>query len=427
MLVSARDARIEALTRRAAVLLGCPYSMFSLIDADQQIVRFGSFKLRGSLPRELSFCTHTIAQPSGTMVVEDACRHEDFANNILVTGAPHIRSYAGVSVCAPDGERLGALCVADIEPRRIPAAQIEILRRLAQELQGLITETQNAAQNRAALDRELRKAVTEGATDLHWQPIVDAQRLVPLGYEALARWRRDDGSMVPPDQFIPRIEAMGLGHRFEISVLQAACQKALGFPESLYASVNVSANWFQYSQPLLAHFVARELNRLGLPPERLTLEITERVLIHDYDRARNELRQLKALGVRLALDDFGTGFSSLSYLAQLPFDIVKLDRSFVTRINEDDKSALLVGAMIKLCQALDMKVCVEGVEEPRQLQVLQDYGCDLVQGYLFGRPAPDLQSLGPLAQAGAANPMESARVHAGAGAPSPGPVAPRNR
>ena len=165
-----------------------------------------------------------------------------------------------------------------------------------------------------------------------------------------------------------------------------ACREAAEGKTPNRLSVNVSSRWFHPSRPSLTAAIASVLSRTGLSPERLTIELTERVLINDPDFAASKIAQLKSLGIRLALDDFGTGYSSLSYLKRYPFDVIKLDKGFVSELGTDARAEAVARAVIRLGKDLGMEICAEGVEEQGQLGFLREAGCDLVQGYLIGRP-----------------------------------------
>jgi EAL domain-containing protein (putative c-di-GMP-specific phosphodiesterase class I) len=169
-------------------------------------------------------------------------------------------------------------------------------------------------------------------------------------------------------------------------VLRAACAEALRWPQPYRAAVNISAYWFQGEDLSLA--VEAALLESGLDPGRLEIEVTERVFIDNSGNARRELAQLKALGVGLSLDDFGTGYSSLSYLRTIPFDKLKLDRLFIENLGTCRRTEVITRAVLQLGAGLDMTVCAEGVAHQTQLEILQAYGCDEVQGYLIGRPGP---------------------------------------
>ncbi|MDB5501638.1 MAG: hypothetical protein JWR89_1540 [Tardiphaga sp.] len=239
--------------------------------------------------------------------------------------------------------------------------------------------------DRRVLQDELRHAVAAGEISVHYQPQCLADGSV-IGFEALARWRCPKRGPVSPAVFIEIAEDSGLILALGESVLRQACQEAARWPEPLKVSVNVSPRQFRHGDlPRLVHTVLLES---GLPPSRLELEITEGVLIGDFSRAVSVLNRLKALGVDIALDDFGTGYSSLSYLHSFPFDLIKIDRAFVSDVQTNRHSSAIVKAVIGLGRSLGVPVLAEGVETEEQRTFLFEAGCDAVQGYLTGRPAP---------------------------------------
>jgi predicted signal transduction protein with EAL and GGDEF domain len=235
------------------------------------------------------------------------------------------------------------------------------------------------------LETDLRIALAAEELQVHWQPYVNASTGVVRGFEALARWHRPGHGQVAPNVFVPFAEATGLIARLDTWMLEAACRQAASWPSPVQISVNLSAHWF--GGPDLIPLIERTAGKTGMPLSRLCIEVTERTLIAAKHIAREQIDALAALGVRVGLDDFGVGFSSLGYLRELPFDTLKLDRSFITSLGRDVRSEQVAGAIIKLGHLLGMTVCAEGVETTTQLQCLKRQGCDLVQGFLFGSPS----------------------------------------
>jgi len=238
--------------------------------------------------------------------------------------------------------------------------------------------------NRRELECDLREALNAGQFHLHWQPIVNCLTGALQRFEALIRWNRPGCGKVSPATFVPIAEELGLYRQLDTWVLRTACAEALRWPQPYRAAVNISAYWFQGEDLSLA--VEAALLESGLDPSRLEIEVTERVFIDNSGNARRELAQLKALGVGLSLDDFGTGYSSLSYLRTIPFDKLKLDRLFIENLGSCRRTEVITRAVLQLGAGLDMTVCAEGVAHQTQLEILQAYGCDEVQGYLIGRP-----------------------------------------
>ena len=241
-------------------------------------------------------------------------------------------------------------------------------------------------QERRALEFDLRRALAAGEFTLHYQPLyaLAADRIT--GFEALLRWNHPERGLVPPADFIPVAEEIGLITPLGEWVLRTACAEAAGWADERKLAVNVSPVQFR-SRGLVAA-VTSALASSGLSPGRLELEITESVLLQDDQANLRVLHQLHELGCRIALDDFGTGYSSLSYLRAFPFDKVKIDRSFVRDLPEAEDAAAIVRAVTTLASSLGMTTTAEGVETSAQLETLRRLGCTEVQGYLIGRPAP---------------------------------------
>ncbi|HZP75238.1 MAG TPA: EAL domain-containing protein [Pseudolabrys sp.] len=238
---------------------------------------------------------------------------------------------------------------------------------------------------RRILQNDLRGAIANEELTLHYQPQARVDGAI-IGFEALARWQHPIRGMVPPGVFIPLAEESGLIVEMGEYLLRSACREAASWPRPLNLAINLSAAQFQHGD--LVALVHEVLLETGLSPSRLELEITESVLIGDFDRGVGILRRLKALGVRIAMDDFGTGYSSLSYLQAFPFDKIKIDRSFVANLDKNPQSAAIIRAVIGLGRGLSLPVIAEGVETAEQLEFLALESCDEVQGYLIGKPLP---------------------------------------
>ncbi|MBN9080754.1 MAG: GGDEF-domain containing protein [Rhizobiales bacterium 62-17] len=240
--------------------------------------------------------------------------------------------------------------------------------------------------DRHQIEIDLRHALENNELELFYQPIIDLKRNAIVAFEALARWRHPTKGVIAPSTFISVAEDCGLILPLGEWALAEACRVAKTWPAELSVSVNLSP--VQIVSPHVAQTISRILLETNLEPHRLTLEITERVLLDETDKTISTLRRLKEIGVKLALDDFGTGYSSLSYLRNFPFDIVKIDRSFVADLGRDSSSNVIVQAVVLLADGLGIKTVAEGIETSAQLQLLQGLGCGAVQGYLPGRPVP---------------------------------------
>ena len=244
--------------------------------------------------------------------------------------------------------------------------------------------------DRLELERALRQALIRREFTLHYQPKCDAHTGELCGVEALVRWNHPDRGVVSPIQFIAIAEQTGVIVALGEWVLEDACRQNRIWRDSGICSVPVAVNvsGIQFKQGNLLATIAGVLERTGLEPECLHLEITESVMMRDPEGFIRTLNALRAIGVRIALDDFGTGYSSLSYLKQFPIDYVKIDRSFVRDISTDPMDAGICSAIIAMAHNLGMQVIAEGVETQAQADFLRRGGCDQLQGYLVGRPQP---------------------------------------
>ncbi|WP_419899479.1 putative bifunctional diguanylate cyclase/phosphodiesterase [Roseomonas sp. USHLN139] len=286
----------------------------------------------------------------------------------------------GIALAPADGQQAGLLQHrAELALQRAKAEARGSLRRFTPGMEA-------AAQAAAELLAELPEAIEQGAIEPYFQPLValPARRLI--GFEVLARWPHAQRGMISPACFIPLAEEAGLIGPLTEALLRRACLAARDWPLPLSIAVNLSA--LQLSDEGLTPRLEDILVETGLDPARLELELTESVLIGDLDRARAVLLRLKQRGLRLALDDFGTGHSSLSHLRALPFDKIKIDASFVGRMSEQPECRSIVAAVIAMAASLGMATVAEGVEREAEAALLDDLGCAIGQGWLFGRPMP---------------------------------------
>jgi diguanylate cyclase (GGDEF)-like protein/PAS domain S-box-containing protein len=251
-------------------------------------------------------------------------------------------------------------------------------------------EMDQQIRDRRVLHQDLSVAIKNGELSLYYQPQATSGPTVAtsevIGFEALARWQHPVRGFVSPADFIPLAEESGLIVEMGEWILREVCREAASWPMPLQVAVNLSPAQFMHGDVVsLVHSILLET---GLAPDRLELEITEGVLIEDFDRGLALLRRLKALGVRISMDDFGSGYSSLSYLQAFPFDKIKIDRAFVMNLGRNPQSAAIVRAVIDLGHGLEMSIVAEGVETQEQLGFLSEEGCDAVQGYFIGKPLP---------------------------------------
>lgn len=246
------------------------------------------------------------------------------------------------------------------------------------------------------LETDLREAVANGEFDLHYQPIADLDGKGVVVCEALMRWEHKTRGMIPPSTFIPIAESLGLISEMGAWLLKKACLDCASWPEDISVAINLSPLQFKHGD--IDQHVFDALRESGLAPERLELEITESSMLDNMDDAIAKLHVFKKTGVSIALDDFGTGYSSLSYMSRLPIDKLKIDRSFVADMAQDEQSLTLMKAIVQMGHFLGLTVVAEGVETFAELNMLRRHApVDLVQGYLFCKPLP-LIKLDPLLQ-----------------------------
>ena len=250
-------------------------------------------------------------------------------------------------------------------------------------------QLRTAIERRLQTHVDLRHAIGTGQICAFYQPIVDGGTAAVLGFEALARWQHPARGLIAPDEFIAVAEETGLIVALGAEILTQACTQAAHWRRThprVHVAVNVASA--QLTHPSLVPTIARVLADTGLDPDALWLEITETTIMADTEAAVETLRAVRALGAHLAIDDFGTGYSSLAYLRRFPVEILKIDRSFVAGLGHDREDEAIVGMILSLAGALDLRVVAEGVESAGQWEQLRQLGCGFMQGYFFGRPMP---------------------------------------
>ena len=295
----------------------------------------------------------------------------------------------------PIAATIGVACTtSQVEPAELIDAALSGLHRAkagAQACEPVDPTRRARADNRLRLRSDIAGAHERGELHLAYQPIMQLNTGQPTGVEALLRWQHPDLGLIPPNEFIPAAEKSGAVVALGEWVLRQACSDLLiwrrRWPErNLTVAVNVAP--VQMGTANFVDVVSSTLDDLGMSPSALTLEITERTLLHDGENHHRIMDGLRALGIRFALDDFGTGYSALGYLTRFPIDIVKIDRTFVDAMSTDPRAARLVEGILAMTSGLGLQTVAEGIESKDQLDTLTGMGCQFGQGYLLGRPTP---------------------------------------
>ncbi|MBK8958343.1 MAG: EAL domain-containing protein [Proteobacteria bacterium] len=303
----------------------------------------------------------------------------------------HIGASIGISIYPDDGSDAGEL---------IKNADIAMYhaKSLGKNAYQYFQSSMNAAVlERAALEAKLRRAIGEGQLSLNYQPQINPKTAEVVGLEALLRWNDPEAGHISPGAFIPLAEETGLILPIGEWVIDEACRQARQWDARGLRSVPISVNvsGVQFERQDVAEIVRAAVSRHQLPPGRLEVEITESAIMRHPERAVAALKAMRESGVGVALDDFGTGYSSLSYLRRFPIDTLKIDRSFILEIDQNEEDAEIVAAIVAMAHTLGLRVVVEGVESDSQLEVIVAKDCDVVQGYVYSRalPAADVPAL----------------------------------
>lgn len=296
----------------------------------------------------------------------------------------------GVPIILRAGLSLNSVAGPDVDTMLAAAHEaVEEADRLGTELQLFDAAFAALTERRRDLELGLQQAIAKGELSLHYQPKIDLTTGRVIGTEALMRWCRD-GEHVGPAEFVPLLERSGLIDEFGIWALHRACEQEARWRRDGVdlGSVAVNLSGRQFRADNLLDTIREVLRASGTPPERLQLELTETSLVGDVEAAVDTMRALKGLGVKLGLDDFGTGYSSMAYLQHFPFDVLKIDRSFVMNLGATRVAQTIAEGIVALGRALELHVVAEGVETIEQLTLLRKMQCHSGQGYLFGRPLP---------------------------------------
>ncbi|MDR3751117.1 MAG: EAL domain-containing protein [Terracidiphilus sp.] len=408
ILDTAPEASYDAITRLTAEYFQADTVLLGFADESRVWIKSYWGEAVRELPRNRSIFDMVHAE-DGPVVVPDITQHPQYGSSRLTIRRLDVGSFASVPVRSTEGRILGALTIFGCQPRRrmsldelrmlesladMAASQLE-LRRMRRAFNGQVQRIPHAATNVTAIwpsSVDLRCALDQHQYVLYYQPEVELSTRRIVGVEALIRWRHPERGLIPPLDFIPQAEESGLilpigdwGLGEACRQIQAWCREDIQNC-SLRVCVNLSAS--QFSREGLADHVEALLRQTGVSSRQLGLEMTESSLIPNIGTAMEVLGSLRRLGISLLMDDFGTGYSSLNYLHSFPFDVLKIDRSFVSRMTDGEQPLQIVRTIIELARVLGMDVVAEGIETCEQYLLLRQMGCRFGQGFLFARPLP---------------------------------------
>jgi diguanylate cyclase (GGDEF)-like protein/PAS domain S-box-containing protein len=399
---------------RPTALLVVDLDRFKLVNegyshaAGDALLRLVAERLRGAVREgdtvarlgadEFGVLATDLARPDDVLTVVRKIQDSMRSPFLLDRRELHITVSIGASIFPRDGEEFDILLSnADAAMQRVKAEGRNGFQFYAQAMTRQATD-------RLELESELRLALERGDLELHYQPQVVFANGRIIGAEALMRWQHQGRGWISPLQFVPIAEESDLIYPLGEFALVQSCRQVKNWDDAGYRplriAVNVSAR--QFRDPGFVETVERALRAAELDPGRLDLELTEGILVEKREEAVAILKRLKALGVQIAVDDFGTGYSSLSYLSRLPIDCLKIDRSFVNRVNEHGHDAAIAQAVISLAHSLGLRVVAEGVETAEQMGFLSAHGCDEGQGYLYS-PAVRADAMANLLANGSLN------------------------
>lgn len=400
------EACFDAITRLAAEYFQADTVLLSFADESRVWVKSSWGESIRELPRHGSVF-EMILREGGPVVVADMSKEPSMKGRRMTLRRLEVASFAGAPVRGAGGEILGTLTIFGGQPRRRMAVdELHMLESLAdmvssqlelRRLRKVFTGKAPIARLAEAIvvgewpsQPDLRHALEQRQFVLYYQPEIELATRKIVGLEALIRWVHPERGLVPPMSFIPLAEECGLilpigdwGLAEACGQIQKWCAEDIG-SKSLRVCVNLSAR--QFAREGLADHVEALLRRFGLSSRQLGLEMTESSLVTDANTAMEVLGSLRRLGVSLLMDDFGTGYSSLHHLHAFPFDVLKIDRSFVSRMTDGDQPLQIVRTIVELARVLGMDVVAEGIETREQYELLRELGCRYGQGFLFARP-----------------------------------------
>jgi EAL domain-containing protein (putative c-di-GMP-specific phosphodiesterase class I) len=402
------EVNFDAITRLAAEYFKADTVLLGFGDESRVWIKSYWGEPVRELPRKHSIFEQVLAE-DGPVVVPNINDDPKYQERRLPLRRLQALSFASAPVRTSDGNILGVLTVFSCQPRRpmavselrmlesladIAAGQLE-LRRLRKALNGNRQQQERTVEAVTGIwprKSDLREALEKKQFVLYYQPEVELATRRIVGLEALIRWQHPDRGLIPPMDFIPFAEETGLILPIGDWGLLEACNQIRQWhaedPGQAAPRVCVNLSARQFSREGLADHVEVLLRRSGISSQQLGLEMTESSLFPDPGTAMEVLGSLRRLGVSLLLDDFGTGYSSLNHLHSLPFDVLKIDRSFVTRMTEGEQPLQIVRTIVELARVMGMDVVAEGIETHQQYMLLRQMGCRYGQGFLFSRPVP---------------------------------------
>ncbi len=290
-----------------------------------------------------------------------------------------VKATLGVTIAPTEG------AAPDLLIRRADMALYDAKRQGGARYAFFDSKMEDRTKERAQLERELRIAVKGDQIIPYFQPVVELASGTIVGFEVLARWPQTSREIAQPGKFIRVAEEIGLIDALTVNLLRRACTETLNWPGAPRMGINIAPS--QLRDSALPQKILKVLSECGFPPARLVIEITEEALVSDVNTAKAILTSFKNLGTRIALDDFGIGYSSLQHLLDLPLDFLKIDRSFVSAMCDNDDALVIVKAIIQLAKNLRLDVTAEGIETEAQANALLDLGCKQGQGFFLGRPS----------------------------------------
>jgi EAL domain-containing protein (putative c-di-GMP-specific phosphodiesterase class I) len=408
ILDTAPEPSFDAITRLSAEYFRADTVLLGFADESRVWIKSYWGEAVRELPRRRSIFEMVLAE-DGPVIVPDLSKHPRFEGGRMTLRRLEVGSFASAPVRSSEGKILGVLTIFGCEPRRrmaldelrmlesladMVASQLE-LRKLRKTFHVHRFRKSHAAKRvSGAWPRrpDLRRGLEQREFVLYYQPEIELSTRRIVGVEALIRWAHPERGLIPPMDFIPLAEECGLILPIGDWGLAEACNQIQKWSQedprqgSPRVGVNLSAR--QFSREGLADHVEALLRQSGISSRQLGLEMTESSLISDIGTALEVLGSLRRLGVSLLMDDFGTGYSSLNHLHSFPFDVLKIDRSFVGRMTDGEQPLQIVRTIIELARVLGMDVVAEGIETCEQYRLLREMGCRYGQGFLFARPLP---------------------------------------